>query len=463
MKILLVGDEAKNRRLLAFGLATETDEPAAITSIAELMQLKTLRGFDVALIDWEMRGEPAAAVLSQLRRLAPCLPVVAGTTTAMRGAAAQAAGAVAALLKPLDIDTVQDVLKHHARTPLPAMPEAASVPEPAPETAVAEIAPDEEPLQTRSPVVQNLLAMAGRVAPTPATVLILGENGTGKTRLARMIHEQSARRDRPFVTVNCPCLQAQLLESELFGHVRGSFTGAISDTVGKVAAAEGGTLFLDEVGELPLAVQPKLLRLLQDHCYERVGETRTRLADIRVLAATNRDLKAEMIAGRFREDLFYRLNVISLVMPPLRNRVEDIVPSAEHFLEEMWRSLGRHHRGFTLLAREALQRHPWPGNLRELRNTIERVAILVDRELIDVGDLSELQGAAVESGPQVGDFVTLEALQEAHIRRVIERAENYGHAARVLGIDKATLYRHRKRTENRVMAFDSGLDLASGG
>jgi NtrC-family two-component system response regulator AlgB len=462
MKILLVGDEAKNRRLLAFGLATETDEPAAITSTAELMQLKTLRAFDVALIDWEMRGESAATLLSQLRRLAPCLPVVAGTTTAVRGAAAQAAGAVAALLKPLDIDIVRDVLKHHARTPVPAMPAAVPVPEPTPET-VSEISLEEEALQTRSAVVQNLLAMAGRVAPTPATVLILGENGTGKTRLARMIHEQSARRDRPFVTVNCPCLQAQLLESELFGHVRGSFTGAVSDTIGKVAAAEGGTLFLDEVGELPLAVQPKLLRLLQDHCYERVGETRTRLADIRVLAATNRDLKAEMLAGRFREDLFYRLNVISLVMPPLRNRVEDIVPSAEHFLEEIGRSLGRHHRGFTLLAREALQRHPWPGNLRELRNTIERVAILVDRELIDVGDLSELQGAAVESGPQVGDFVTLEALQEAHIRRVIERAENYGHAARVLGIDKATLYRHRKRTENRVMAFDAGLDLASGG
>jgi NtrC-family two-component system response regulator AlgB len=249
------------------------------------------------------------------------------------------------------------------------------------------------------------------------------------------------------VSVNCPCLQPQLLESELFGHVRGSFTGAVSDTQGKVAAADGGTLFLDEVGELPAEIQAKLLRLLQERCYERVGETRTHRADIRVLAATNRDLRQLVAAGAFREDLYYRMNVITLEVPPLRSRPEDIVPSAQHFLQVISRTLGVPRRDLTLPAREALVAHSWPGNLRELRNVIERAAILCDRQLLDAHDFPELAHRPEPSTPQVGEFVTLEALIEAHIRRVIARAESYEQAARILGIDKSTLYRWRKRIE----------------
>lgn len=465
MKILVLGDDSKNRRLLSFGLAADDDQPAAVTSSVELQRFSQLKTFEVAILDWEMRGEPAKELLACLRRLAPCLPVVAMSTTGERGAQAKAAGASEVLLKPIEIENARMILARHAgsrlssavRSEIPASAESTtpereeSISAPPPTSAPAD---PELPL-SRNAAVLHLASVAARVAPTPASVLLLGENGTGKSRLARSIHEQSQRRHAPFITVNCPCLQPQLLESELFGHVRGSFTGAISDTIGKVAAADGGTLFLDEIGELPLSVQPKLLRLLQDRCYERVGDPRSRTANIRVIAATNRDLKAEVAAGRFREDLFYRLNVISLVVPSLRQRGEDIVPSAEFFLKSLGAGMNRQYRGFTPLAREALQAHPWPGNIRELRNTIERAAILCESDQIDVTDLPDLTTGRNENVPQVGDFVTLEELTEAHIQQVLARADNYGHAARVLGIDKATLYRRRKRAENRITPFDA--------
>jgi two-component system, NtrC family, response regulator AlgB len=301
---------------------------------------------------------------------------------------------------------------------------------------------------TESDAMEQVLSVAWRVAPTSASVLILGENGTGKSMLARGIHSRSERRDQAFVSVDCPCLQPQLLESELFGHVRGSFTGAVSDTMGKVAAAEGGTLFLDEVGELPLEVQAKLLRLLQERCYERVGESRTHNADIRVLAATNRDLRQLVSAGSFREDLFYRLNVIAIEMPPLRRRPEDIIPAAEYFLREISRSAGQPIRTLSLSAREVLLGYGWPGNLRELRNLIERAAILCDSRTLTATDFPELGQRLETANPQVGEFVTLDSVVEAHIRQVMARAESYEQAARILGIDKSTLYRWRKRLES---------------
>jgi NtrC-family two-component system response regulator AlgB len=463
MKILLVGDEARMRRLLAFGLAAEADRPSLVGSLAELGRLPNLGAYDVALLDWEMRSEEASAVLERLRRLAPAVPVVAMTSREARVADVLAAGAVDALLKPLDIDVARAALARAARPPGQAR--ADEGPRPA-VSAPAAPAPRPAPaaeLATRSPLLRRQLLVAAKAAKTLVNVLLLGENGTGKTHLARSIHEQSARREQPFVTVNCPCLQSQLLESELFGHVRGAFTGAVSDASGLVAAAEGGTLFLDEIGELPPALQPKLLRLLQERCYERVGEARTRSADIRIIAATNRDLAAEVAAGRFREDLFYRLNVISLELPALRQRPEDILPIAEQLLTEFAHGVARDLEEFSAEARIALQRHAWPGNLRELRNCIERAVILCERAVVGLDDLPNLVNTPAALTPQVGDFVTLATLEEAHIRRVVERAGSFMQAARLLGINKTTLYRRRRRQDEGTLPFDEDLRAAMTG
>ncbi len=448
MKLLLLGSDTKIRRLLAFGVAGTADETATVARRRDLAGLSRLDEFTAAVVDWAPQQAPAGDLLAGLREVAPGLPVVAIVGNAADATAARRAGADEVVLKPVNIDLLRTLLQRVARPPVKS--EGRRVPEPTPE-------PKREPrirFVTQSPAMEQVLSIAWRVAPTPASVLILGENGTGKTVLAEAIHERSVRRGRPFVSVNCPCLQPQLLESELFGHVRGSFTGAVSDVMGKVAAAEGGTLFLDEVGELPLEVQAKLLRLLQERRYERVGEARTRMADIRVLAATNRDLRQQVAAGLFREDLFYRLNVITIDMPPLRSRPQDIVPTAEFFLETIGRLASGRRRELTLAAREALQAHAWPGNLRELRNVIERAAILCDREWLDARDFGDLGGRTEVAGPQVGEFVTLDAIVESHIRSVTARAESYEQAARILGIDKSTLYRWRKRldtADNRVV------------
>jgi NtrC-family two-component system response regulator AlgB len=293
--------------------------------------------------------------------------------------------------------------------------------------------------------MRQAVELAFQVAASEATVLLRGESGTGKGVLARAIHERSARAGGPFVIVHCPSLSGELLESELFGHVRGAFTGAVLDTEGKVAAAEGGTLFLDEIGDLPPAVQPKLLRLLQDRCYERIGETRTRIANVRILAATNRDLAAEVAAGRFREDLFYRLNVIDIELPPLRQRPHDILPLAKHLLRFFARQTGKGVHVFSPEAEAALLRHKWPGNVRELRNAIERGVILAAGDTLDRLHLPGQVGNPPPAQVQVGGAVTLDALEAEHIRRVLASSSSLEEAAATLGIDPSTLYRKRKR------------------
>jgi NtrC-family two-component system response regulator AlgB len=298
-------------------------------------------------------------------------------------------------------------------------------------------------LTTDSPAMQTVIDMAFRAANSDATVLILGESGTGKSVLAKGMHARSPRKTRAFVTVSCPSLSRELLESELFGHVKGAFTGALTDTQGKVSAADGGTLLLDEIGDLPLEIQSKLLRLLQEREYERVGEAKPRRANVRVISATNRDLAEAVREGRFREDLYYRLNVISLRLPPLRERLQDLERIANRHLDFFAHRAGRQFNGFTPDVLEAMQSYNWPGNLRELRNLIERAVILGSGDAIGAVDLVEIVQARSEF--RVGGSITLEELDNEHIRRVIANSRTIDEAATVLGIDPATLYRRKKK------------------
>jgi NtrC-family two-component system response regulator AlgB len=298
-------------------------------------------------------------------------------------------------------------------------------------------------LHTDSPLMQSVVDMAFKAANSDATVLLLGESGTGKSVLAKAMHARSPGKSAGFVTVSCPSLSSELLESELFGHVKGAFTGALSDTQGKVAAAEGGTLFLDEIGDLPLVIQAKLLRLLQEREYERVGETRQRRASVRVISATNRDLGQAVRDGRFREDLFYRLNVITIRLPALRDRYQDLERIARRQLDFFAQRAGKHFRGFAPAAIEALRSYHWPGNLRELRNLIERAVILGSGDQISAGDLTEI--IQTRSELRVGGRVTLEEIENEHMRRVISNSRTIDEAAAVLGVDPATLYRRKKK------------------
>ena len=298
-------------------------------------------------------------------------------------------------------------------------------------------------LSSANPTMHRAISLAKEVSTSDAAILLRGESGTGKTELARQIHLWSRRADKPLGIVSCPMLSQELLESELFGHLKGSFTGAVRDTPGRIAACEGGALLLDEIGDLPLSVQPKLLRFLQDHEYERMGDTRTRHADVRIISATNTDLEKAVQERCFREDLFYRLNVIQIDIPPLRDRIEDIVPLAESMLVFLGRKNRRCFTGFTNEALEMLQRYPWPGNVRELRNAVERAAILCRGEVIGVEHLTE-RITAGQKAPNVGDLVSLSRIEEEHIRRVLAQSKSLQEAAQVLDIDQATLWRRRK-------------------
>jgi NtrC-family two-component system response regulator AlgB len=303
-------------------------------------------------------------------------------------------------------------------------------------------------LETDSPKIRAIVEVAAKAAVSDVPVLLRGESGTGKSVLARMIHSMSPRSAHSFVVVNCPTLSEDLLASELFGHAKGAFTGAVRDQAGRVEAAEGGTLFLDEIGEITPSLQAKLLRFLEDKEFERIGENKTRRADVRTVAATNRDLQAHVQKGLFREDLLYRLNVIDLQLPPLRERPEDILRLARRFLLFFAKAARRHPPELSKAAEDALLAYAWPGNIRELRNAVERAVILWPAQVIEPEAFPpQIATHAVSRGPQLGGDFSLEEIEREHIRGVVARAPTLEDAAAILGIDASTLWRKRKKYE----------------
>jgi DNA-binding NtrC family response regulator len=291
--------------------------------------------------------------------------------------------------------------------------------------------------------MKKLFDVIRRAAPSEGRVLVTGENGTGKELVARAIHEHSRRKGGPFVKLNCAAVPGELIESELFGHERGAFTGAVAARRGKFEQADGGTLFLDEVGDMPPAMQAKVLRVLQEGEFERVGGTQTLHCDVRVVAATNKDLAAEVKAGRFREDLFYRLNVVPIHAPALRDRREDAPELAARFLAEACERNGRRPMRLSREALLALQAHEWPGNVRELRNTIERAVLVADEPVLRPENLpGEWSANRDPIGPAPGSQTTLREVEVAHIRGVLARTSGQiGEAARILGVHRNTLSR----------------------
>jgi len=406
--------------------------------------------FDAVLLDLNLGNENGLEVLTEIQKRQPQTPVVMFTAQGNVKVAVEAMrrGAVDFLEKPFQHEQFTTVLARLQR--LGQMRQQIE----RLELQVTETrAQNLEPIfDFTTPAIRDVMDVLLRAAKTPASILIFGESGTGKSVAARAVHEQSHLADKPFVTVSCPSLSKELLQSELFGHTRGSFTGAIKDHWGKVKAAEGGTLFLDEIGDLPMEIQPKLLRLLQEREYERLGENVTRQANLRVIAATNRDLKKRVAEGAFREDLYFRLNVIAVEMPPLRDRAADLIRFAEHYEKHFAAQCGRKLEGLSPEAVACIRAYHWPGNLRELRNAIERAVIMASHEKILPEDFpSELRGQSPvalvdgENAPQIGSLISLEKLEEAHLRKVLERTPSLTEAAEILGIDQATLYRKRKK------------------
>jgi two-component system, NtrC family, response regulator AlgB len=441
MYILLIDDDLNLRKSFRLALETMNHRVSEARDGSEAQEILGSNIFDAAFLDLRLAHEKGLDLLPGLLRLAPGLPVIVVTAYATIETAVEAMrrGAFDYLPKPFTPDQIRLVLDRVAR-----MRRLESQVEQL-EEQIRSIVPEAD-LRTEETGVRDVLELAFKAASSDVTILLRGESGTGKGVLARAIHARSPRFAAPFITVHCPSLSAELLESEMFGHVRGAFTGAVQDTVGKVAVAEGGTLFLDEVGDLPLALQPKLLRLLQEKRYERVGDTHTRVSNTRVLAATNRDLAASVAAGTFREDLYYRLNVIEVYLPPLRLRAKDILPMADRLLQFFARQNNKTAAGFSEEARTAMLRYPWPGNIRELRNAIERGIILTSESLVGLADLpAQIGGSFPAASLEIGGAVTIDQLEAEHIRRVLAATATMEQAAIILGIDPSTLYRKRKR------------------
>ena len=439
LRVLIVDDDRTDRELLA----TTVKLLGCRSDLAENRDgaLGRARGepYDMAFVDLMLGNQSGVDLVPALIAANPNLQVFVITAFGSIDTAVSAvkAGASEYLQKPLDPAKVRSLVERAQDERRLAAGMSASE-----RKGVAAGLPV---LHSRSGAMQHAFATVARAAASDLPLLIRGESGTGKGVLAEALHRQSDRAAKPFVTVNCPALTDELLSSELFGHIKGSFTGAVRDQPGKVEAADGGTLFLDELGDLSPTVQAKLLRFLQEKRYERVGDTTTRRADVRIVAATNRDLEAAVREGRFREDLLYRLNVIEVTLPPLRERADDLLELARHFLASFCHAAGRTPMELSPAAERLIAGYPWPGNIRELRNELQRASVLWPSRVVEPDAFSErVRGQSVPA-PRIGGGHALAEVENEHIRQVLAKADTFDEAAQILGIEPSTLWRKRKR------------------
>jgi NtrC-family two-component system response regulator AlgB len=444
LSVLVVDDEKNIRHTLRVCLEAMDAEVAEAASAPAALEALGRAVYDIAFVDLRLGTQSGLELIPQLLAENPNVVIIVVTAYATVETAVEAIrrGAWEYLPKPFTPAQVRHLVnKAQAQRSLSARVTDLE------ERLEAE-APDVD-LGSQAPAMRSVMEVVARAALADVSVLFRGESGTGKGVLARTMHLESKRRDRPFITINCPTLTEELLASELFGHARGAFTGAIRDQPGRVEVAEGGTLFLDEIGDLPGGLQAKLLRFLQEKRFERVGETRTRHADVRVVAATNRDLEVDLREGRFREDLLYRLNVIEVKVPALRERRDDVLPLSRRFLAFFARAVGRPTPTLSPAAERVLEDYPWPGNVRELRNAMERAVILWPSPVLEPQAFPERIAGAKERGPHVGGDFTLDEVERAHIAAVLARTRTLDEAAAVLGIDASTLWRKRKKYEDQ--------------
>jgi len=436
-RILVVDDDAVSCQLLSDVLQRDGTTVVRETDPQQVLGRVESEPVDLAILDVRMPGMNGLELLRKLRERTPDLPIIIMTAFGSVDTAVQAiaSGAIDYLSKPMDVDQIRRAVtkalseRTEVRAKLPGVDEVAGI-------------------AGRSTAMVEVYKAIARVAPSRSTVLILGESGTGKEMVSRAIHEHSPRRERPFIAVDCAALTETLLESELFGHVRGAFTGALTDKPGLFVEADGGTLFLDEIGDISPAMQMKLLRVLQEQQVRPVGGNQWRRIDVRVLAATNRDLQSAVAKGQFREDLYYRINVFTIPLPPLRERREDIPLLVEHLIRRAARESGKLVTGMSQEALELLSRYDWPGNVRELAHVIERSVVLAHRETIGLDELPHEVRYPATARPtdMLGDRPTLEELKRRYIHRVVEESGgNISRAAAILGVDRRSLYRMLQR------------------
>jgi two-component system, NtrC family, nitrogen regulation response regulator NtrX len=446
-RILVVDDEQGVRgaltQLLEFDGYDVRSAANATDGIAEYKRWRP----QLVFLDVKMAGMDGLEALRRLRELDPAAVVVmiSGHATIQTAVEATQLGAYDILEKPLDTDRILVTLRN-------ALSHLALHEE---NTRLRETIESRYEIVGRSAAIRGVTDKIERVAGTPARVLITGENGTGKELVARAIHRQSPRAARPFVEVNCAAIPSELIESELFGHMKGSFTGAVADRAGKFEQANGGTLFLDEIGDMSLAAQAKVLRVLQDGVVTRIGGAKPVSVDVRVLAATNKNLDVEIAAGRFRDDLFYRLNVVPLHVPALRERREDIPPLVAHFAAVLTEREGVPPRTFDADAVQRLVEREWPGNVRELRNTIERLLILAAGPRVSAADVERLAAAGVPDADGSGPDEILQCRTFEEFKHAAERVFllaklrandwNVSETARVLEMPRSNLYKKIER------------------